>query len=415
MSKTFYKGIDVSEHQGHIDWEMVKAAGVEFVIPRDGYGLYTEDKIFPLVIAGAQDKHIDIPAIYHFSYATTKDNAIAEAKFAINECKKYGLPKSTIIFYDFEYDSKRYFDSCEMKKKAKDRKTLTPAMVQEFTTAFCDTIEEAGYIPGVYFNQDYYQHWYNNGGSFKSNWIKWLADYEGDPLVPTEFRQTGSAGKISGIKGAVDLDEANFDYKTLSKDKPETKPQPKPAKKSNEEIAKEVIAGKWGNGSDRRARLTTAGYNYNEVQSIVNSMLPKESPKKGVTEAIVNAVIRGDYGNGDARKTRLEADGYVYKEVQDAVNKKLSGTPVQSSNSMKVSPAQSQDASLTGKYKVTASALNLRYIPGLFTDSNVVKVLPRDTVVQCWGYYTQKANSKWLLVQVGTITGFVDMNYLTRI
>ena len=138
MSKTFYKGIDVSEHQGHIDWEMVKAAGVEFVIPRDGYGLYTEDKIFPLVIAGAQDKHIDIPAIYHFSYATTKDNAIAEAKFAINECKKYGLPKSTIIFYDFEYDSKRYFDSCEMKKKAKDRKTLTPAMVQEFTTAFCD-------------------------------------------------------------------------------------------------------------------------------------------------------------------------------------------------------------------------------------------------------------------------------------
>ena len=414
MGKVFYKGIDISEHQGHIDWEMVKASGVEFAILRDGYGLYHEDEIFGLSIAGAQDKHIDVPAVYHFSYATSADDAKTEAKTAISLIKKYGLPKSTIVFFDFEYDSKRYFDQIEMKKDAKKRRTLSPKMVQEFTTAFCDTIEEAGYIPGVYFNQDYYKHWYNNGSSFKSNWIKWLADYEGDPLVPTEFRQTGSAGKISGIKGAVDLDEANFDYKTLVKTETK-KAESKPAKKSNEEIAKEVIAGKWGNGSDRRARLTTAGYNYNEVQSIVNSMLPKESPKKEVTDAIVNAVIRGDYGNGDERKTRLEADGYVYKEVQDAVNNKLSGTTVQTSNSTKVSPAQSQDTSLTGKYKVTAAALNLRYIPGLFTDSNVVKVLPRDTVVQCWGYYTQKANSKWLLVQVGNITGFVDMNYLSRI
>ena len=414
MSKVFHKGIDISEHQGVISWEMVKADGVEFVIPRVGYGFAHEDNIFAMAISGAQENHIDIPAVYHFSYAVSEDAAKSEAEFAIKQCKKYGLPKSTIIFYDFEYDSKKYFDSCEMKKPVKNRTVLTPKMVQKFTKAFCDAVETAGYIPGVYFNQDYFKNWYNLGTTFKDSWIKWLADYEGDPLIPTEFRQTGSAGKISGIKGAVDLDEANFDYKTLNKGKPETKPEPKPAKKSNEEIAKEVIAGKWGNGSDRRARLTTAGYNYNEVQSIVNSMLPKENPKKEVTEAIVNAVIRGDYGNGDDRKTRLEADGYVYKEVQDAVNKKLSGTPVQSSNSTKVSPAQSQDSSLTGKYKVTASALNLRYIPGLFTDSNVVKVLPRDTVVQCWGYYTQKANSKWLLVQVGTITGFVDMNYLTR-
>lgn len=415
MGKIFYKGIDVSEHQGYIDWEMVKNSGVEFVIPRSGYGMYTEDKIFSLVVAGAQDKHIDIPAIYHFSYATSTDNAITEAKFAINQCKKYGLPKSTIIFYDFEYDSKRYFDSCEMKKKTRDRKTLTPAMVQEFTKAFCETVESAGYIPGVYFNQDYFQHWYNNGGSFKDNWIKWLADYEGEPLIPTEFRQTSSSTRVSGISGAVDADEVTFDYKSLVKEEPVKPAEPKTQKKSNEEIAKEVIAGKWGNGSDRRARLTTAGYNYNEVQTLVNSMLPKENPKKSVTDSVVTAVIRGDYGNGDERKTRLEAEGYVYKEVQDAVNKKLSGTSTRTTTTAKVSPAQSQDNSLTGKYKVTAYGLNLRYIPGLLTESNVVKVLPKDTVVQCWGYYTQKANSKWLLVQVGTITGFVDMNYLTRI
>lgn len=414
MSKVFHKGIDVSEHQGYIDWEMVKSSGVEFVIPRDGYGLYHEDEIFQIAVSGAQDKGIDIPGVYHFSYALTVDDAVSEAKFAVNECKKYGLPKSTIIFYDFEYDSKRYFDSCEMKKKTKDRRTLTPKMVQEFTKAFCDTVEAEGFIPGVYFNQDYFVHWYNLGSSFKDSWIKWLADYEGEPNYPCEFRQTGSSGHIPGIKGNVDTDEALFSYKTLIKEEKKEE-RSKPAKKSNEEIAKEVIAGKWGNGSDRRARLTTAGYNYNDVQSIVNSLLPADNPKKKVTDDVVNTVIRGDYGNGDDRKKRLENDGYVYKEVQDAVNKKLSGTPVQVSNSQKVSPAQSFDNALTGKYRVRATGLNLRYIPGVLTESNVVKVLAQNTEVQCWGYYTQKGISKWLLVQVGTMTGFVDMNFLTRV
>lgn len=94
-------------------------------------------------------------------------------------------------------------------------------------------------------------------------------------------------------------------------------------KKSVEAIAKEVIAGKWGNGSDRVNKLTAAGYNATEVQSKVNELLSgKKSTKKSVTE-IAKEVILGQWGNGSERKKKLEAAGYNYAEVQAAVNKLL--------------------------------------------------------------------------------------------
>lgn len=94
-------------------------------------------------------------------------------------------------------------------------------------------------------------------------------------------------------------------------------------KNSVEAIAKEVIAGKWGNGSDRVNKLTAAGYNATEVQSKVNELLSgKKSTKKSVTE-IAKEVILGQWGNGSERKKKLEAAGYNYAEVQAAVNKLL--------------------------------------------------------------------------------------------
>lgn len=94
-------------------------------------------------------------------------------------------------------------------------------------------------------------------------------------------------------------------------------------KKSVEDIAKEVIAGKWGNGSDRVNKLTAAGYNATKVQSKVNELLSgKKATKKSVTE-VAKEVILGQWGNGSERKKKLEAAGYNYAEVQAAVNKLL--------------------------------------------------------------------------------------------
>ena len=86
-------------------------------------------------------------------------------------------------------------------------------------------------------------------------------------------------------------------------------------------IAKEVINGKWGNGDDRKNNLINAGYDYAEVQNCVNAILngSGNSGKKS-NEEIAREVIRGDWGNGNERKKRLTASGYDYYTIQAIVN-----------------------------------------------------------------------------------------------
>ena len=102
-------------------------------------------------------------------------------------------------------------------------------------------------------------------------------------------------------------------------------------KKTNEEIAKEVIQGKWGNGVERKEALTKAGYNYNAIQKIVSSIMSgnassnttdKKTLEKTL-EKIAKEVIKGNWGNGAARKEALTKAGYDYDSVQDKVNELL--------------------------------------------------------------------------------------------
>lgn len=103
--------------------------------------------------------------------------------------------------------------------------------------------------------------------------------------------------------------------------KPAEPVKPAPAEKTVDELAQEVIAGKWGNGEDRKKRLAAAGYDYKAVQTRVNAILGAK--KADDLEKVAKAVIRGDYGNGADRKKRLTAAGYNYTEVQTLVNKIL--------------------------------------------------------------------------------------------
>lgn len=123
--------------------------------------------------------------------------------------------------------------------------------------------------------------------------------------------------------------------------------------KSLDEVTKEVINGKWGNGSERKERLEASGYVYSAVQAKVNELLgssskpapapapapkpapqPAPRPSKSITE-VAKAVMRGDYGNGEDRKNRLQSEGYNYSEVQAEVNRlchsgSVSSTPSKS-------------------------------------------------------------------------------------
>lgn len=97
-------------------------------------------------------------------------------------------------------------------------------------------------------------------------------------------------------------------------------PIAKPASKSVDELAKEVIRGDWGNGQDRVNRLTAAGYDYNAVQSKVDEMLGAPKPTQKSVDEIAHEVIKGLWGNGADRKNRLTAAGYDYNAVQARVN-----------------------------------------------------------------------------------------------
>lgn len=141
-------------------------------------------------------------------------------------------------------------------------------------------------------------------------------------------RNSGIITKI--ISGAINpylLDNGNLGWTNDSCIVGGSSSQPAPAapsKKSNEEIAREVIAGQWGNGEDRKNKLAAAGYDYNAVQSAVNAIVAGKpvSNTKSATE-IAKEVIAGKWGNGADRKARLQAAGYNYNTIQAEVNRLL--------------------------------------------------------------------------------------------
>jgi hypothetical protein len=102
-------------------------------------------------------------------------------------------------------------------------------------------------------------------------------------------------------------------------------PAPAPSRKTNEQLADEVLRGQWGNGDERRRRLTEAGYNYDAVQTVVNQRLGGGAPaaNRPSIDEIARQVIAGQWGNGAERRRRLEGAGYNYASVQARVNQLL--------------------------------------------------------------------------------------------
>lgn len=108
-------------------------------------------------------------------------------------------------------------------------------------------------------------------------------------------------------------------------------PAPTPGKKSNDQVANEVIAGLYGNGDDRRAKLAAEGYDYGTIQGLVNQKLAGGSsvPARKSNETIAQEVLAGYWGNGVDRQNRLRAAGYDYGAVQAIVNGKVGQAPAQ--------------------------------------------------------------------------------------
>lgn len=137
------------------------------------------------------------------------------------------------------------------------------------------------------------------------------------------FAATSCPGQIYGSQKDAYIQRAQkwYDQMVNGTASSETKPS-QPAKKSISEIAKDVIAGKYGNGDKRKAALEAAGYNYAEVQAEVNRQLgvgTSATPQKSIDQ-IAQEVIAGKWGNGQDRINRLTSAGYDYNAVQARVN-----------------------------------------------------------------------------------------------
>ena len=189
------RGIDVSSHQGKIDWKSVKTSGIDFVIIRAGYGNSTVDKYFVQNITEALKIGLKV-GIYWFSYALNEQDARKEADFCISTVGPYKL--SFPIFYDFEYDTERYANDNKVKFTNKSRVSVIKA--------FCDRVKELGYEAGIYTNLDYIKYRLNFDDL--RAYPLWLATYGGDESQTAYgeiLKQTTDSGKVSGIPGNVDM------------------------------------------------------------------------------------------------------------------------------------------------------------------------------------------------------------------
>ncbi|MGI5935744.1 MAG: glycoside hydrolase family 25 protein [Oscillospiraceae bacterium] len=191
------RGIDVSSHQGGIDWELVAADGVEFAMIRAGYRGYTEgglyeDEKFRENIQGALAAGLRV-GVYFFSQAVNEDEALEEAEFVLDLIEGYDV--TLPVAFDWEEIED------EARTSGLDGNTITDCCL-----AFCRAVEEAGYESAVYFYRrlGYFEYDLERLKDLKF-WVGALGDSP-DFYYQHHIWQYSITGQISGIEGDVDLD-----------------------------------------------------------------------------------------------------------------------------------------------------------------------------------------------------------------
>ena len=289
MSK--FKGIDVSTYQGIIDWEKVKSQ-IDFAILRCGYGQdlkHQDDEQFARNISECERLHIPY-GVYLYSYATTEAKIDGEVKHVL---RLIGKHKPFCVYIDME-------DASTVK--------LGKAKLTAFAKRFCEAVKAKGFKVGVYANQHWFQTYLDVASLHNAGYSIWCAKYASrEPNIVTSYDiwQYSSEGRIDGIKGNVDMNYMYNDIRDIVD-----------IKKTVAQLAQEVLNGKWGNGAERKQRLTAAGYDYIAIQAEVNKLVGKKS-----NEEIAREVIAGRWGNGADRKKKLTNAGYDYSAIQKIVNR----------------------------------------------------------------------------------------------
>lgn len=196
------KGIDVSKHNGVIDWDKVKAAGIEFALLRAGFGKEHPNQIDRTFERNYSEcKRVGIPVgAYHYSYAKSVSEAKLEAEFFLKivKDKKFEFP----LIFDIE---------------DKTQVDLGKTLLTNMCLAFCDAVENAGYYTAIYSNTD----WLTNKLDYSklNRYDIWLADWRAKKGWNGQHGiwQYTNKGSVNGIEGYVDMDVAYKDYPKIIK------------------------------------------------------------------------------------------------------------------------------------------------------------------------------------------------------
>lgn len=237
------KGIDLSEWNENVDYEGLKASGIEFALLKIGYGKDAgqKDAMFDEHYAGCKRAGIKIGA-YHYSCCTTEKNAIKEAE----NCLRYldGIELDLPVFYDLE-----------------DKTILNNNVdVEEIAIDFCNRILADGYDAGVYASLNWYDN-YLDVNELKSFGIYiWLAQWNDtmDADFPVDIWQNTNCNEF-GYDGDILINESLLDASDT----------PTIDVNVYQSLAVDVIYGRYGNGDERKEKL---GEYYDRVQDIVNDM-----------------------------------------------------------------------------------------------------------------------------------------------
>ena len=200
-------GIDVSYHQGDIDWNKVAADGIDFAILRVGYrgyesGLLNLDQKFHSYIKGALNAGLDV-GVYFYSQAVSAEEAIEEANFVMEQIHGYDV-KFPVVF-DWEIT----------ESETSRTNNIAVHTVTECAAAFCDTISDGGYVPMLYGSRKFALMKLDM--SRLGNVDFWFAEYKdghNEPSYPYDFQiwQYASDGKVNGVNGDVDLNICFANY-----------------------------------------------------------------------------------------------------------------------------------------------------------------------------------------------------------
>lgn len=242
------KGIDVSEHNGTIDFSKVKKAGINFVIIRIGWignkENHTLDKKFIENYNNAKACGLKV-GFYVYSYVENETAMLSAINWIKNQIS--GKTREYPIFLDVE---------------DKQISGLSKELQTNLCKYFCDNFENSG----VYANLD----WFKNKLTVNelTNRKIWLAQWTNASMHSADFKvdlwQYSNKGSVNGISGRVDMNyclncEENTEQIT--------------GQLSLLDVANAVIRGEYGNGQERKQRLENSGYNYNEVQAKVNELM----------------------------------------------------------------------------------------------------------------------------------------------